>query len=63
MKSILKLEGVKSLSRDEQSKISGERRYACQQRGRNCCELSPGGPFCEAGICIGIGGSGGCIWY
>ncbi len=63
MKIILNLDGVKTLGKEEQSKISGARRYACTQRGRMCCEHAPGGPFCDAGICIGIGGSGGCLWY
>ncbi|TSE11440.1 hypothetical protein [Aquimarina algiphila] len=59
----MNLDGIKTLSKEEQSKISGAARYACEQRGIFCCELAPGAAICDAGRCIGIGGSGGCLWY
>ncbi len=63
MKNILKLQGIKTLNKQEQGKIKGARRYACQQRGRQCCELAPGAAICDFGICFGAGGAGGCLWY
>ena len=63
MKKLLKIEGTTILDRKALSKINGAARYACVQRGRYCCELAPGGEFCDAGQCTGIGGSGGCFWY
>ncbi len=63
MKRILNVTGVKTLSKQEQGKISGAGCCGCVQRGRNCCNLNPGGEFCAPGRCTGIGGSGGCLFF
>lgn len=63
MKTILNLEGIKTLSKEEQTNINGSafRRGSCYEKGGLCCESTDGprGDFCDAGYC----GTWGCVFY
>ncbi|MDY8135672.1 hypothetical protein [Aquimarina sp. 2201CG5-10] len=63
MKTILNLNGIKTIGKEEQSKISGASRYGCEQRGWQCCEPGPHGDNCGVGECTGHGSFSACLWY
>ncbi len=60
MKNILKLNGVKELSKETQSQLRGAGSFISCCGGNKCRISFPGGSFCEPGRCLQWGG---CILY